>query len=340
MPTMKNLRIRTQILLISVTALIGFAIICLIYFANQVHIASLEEELQSVTRQQELTQAARYDFLNARRREKDFLIRLDEKYIGQHADTVGRIRQNLEQLAAYHQGDATGDVIAALQDRFTAYVNQFDTVTKAWLDIGISEKQGLRGSLRSAVHGVEEKLKAENKPDLMVLMLMMRRHEKDFIIRLDEKYVGRMVDRRKEFEAALPASGISGGTQGEILKLMETYHTDFNALASARLTLLNDIASLSAIFAETEPLTESLSTTMLDQLLATQSEISQAKNLASILMIGTIVIISALAFFLAFLIGRQITGPIMRMSSAMSELASGKRDVPPSAIPTARMKSA
>ncbi|RED53675.1 methyl-accepting chemotaxis protein [Aestuariispira insulae] len=324
---MRNLRIKSQILLISITALIGFILICLIYFANQAHISSLEEKLQSVTKQQELNQSARYGFLNARRREKDFLIRLDSKYLDQHAQTVASIRTDLSELRAFHANDDIGGIIDQLQGKFSAYVTQFDKVSQSWLAIGLTEKEGLRGSLRSAVHGVEEKLKAENNPELMVLMLMMRRHEKDFIIRLDEKYVGRMTDRRAEFETALAGSGIAQGAQTEILSLMAAYHRDFKALAVARLNLVEDISVLSAIFAETEPLTEELNTIMLNQLMDTRVSIAAAKNLASILMIATIIIISALAFGLALFIGRQITLPINRMSSAMSDLAGGSRNV-------------
>jgi methyl-accepting chemotaxis protein len=39
----------------------------------------------------------------------------------------------------------------------------------------------------AAVHAVETQLKKYDQPRLAVLMLMMRRHEKDFILRGDEK---------------------------------------------------------------------------------------------------------------------------------------------------------
>jgi len=58
----------------------------------------------------------------------------------------------------------------------------------------------------------------------MVIMLMMRRHEKDFLLRLDGKYIGRMDERLAEFNIALEQSDIPQQAKPEIMKLMRTYH--------------------------------------------------------------------------------------------------------------------
>ena len=327
MTFVKNLPIKMQVLLISIIALLGFLIIIGIYIANQVHISSLEEELAAVTKERELTEAIRYDFLNARRREKDFLIRLDEKYLGQHADTVSRIKANLDELSKHQQSGETASTINALWEKFQAYDTQFLKVATAWQTIGLNEKVGLRGSLRKAVHGVEEELKKEKNDGLMVTMLMMRRHEKDFIIRLADKYVGRMVKRLAEFETALKASPINSGTQSNIMQLMQTYHKDFNSLAAARLELQADIKQLSVLFAESEPLKEALVTKTQTDYIETSNSIVAAKTLAGTLMIITILAISVLALALALLIGRLISKPVTAMTDAMALLADGDKEI-------------
>ena len=60
---------------------------------------------------------------------------------------------------------------------------------KAEVKLGLNEKLGLSGSLRAAVHDIETKLKEVDDPRLTSGMLMMRRHEKDFMLRRDQKYV-------------------------------------------------------------------------------------------------------------------------------------------------------
>jgi methyl-accepting chemotaxis protein len=50
-----------------------------------------------------------------------------------------------------------------------------------------------------AVYGVETKLKATNLRNLSNKILMMRRHEKEFMLRGTKKYPGRVVKRGTEF---------------------------------------------------------------------------------------------------------------------------------------------
>jgi len=56
----------------------------------------------------------------------------------------------------------------------------------------LNEKLGLTGSLRGAVHDIESKLNEIDNLRLTSLMLTMRRHEKDFMLRRDEKYIGEL----------------------------------------------------------------------------------------------------------------------------------------------------
>jgi methyl-accepting chemotaxis protein len=46
----------------------------------------------------------------------------------------------------------------------------------------------LRGWLRASVHAVEATLKAVDAPRAQIAMLLMRRHEQDFIAWFDPKY--------------------------------------------------------------------------------------------------------------------------------------------------------
>ena len=61
----------------------------------------------------------------------------------------------------------------------------------------------MTGALRAAVHDIETKLKQVDDPRLTSLMLMMRRHEKDFMLRRDPKYIGELKKATGEFAKGL-----------------------------------------------------------------------------------------------------------------------------------------
>src|SRR5207302_5137071 len=101
------------------------------------------------------------------------------------------------------------------------YTTRFSNVASAQKLIGFSENDGLQGKLRSAVHSVEGQLKKYDQPRLAVLMLMMRRHEKDFMLRGDEKYGDELRKRAEEFSVELAKADLPATTKAEITKLIE-----------------------------------------------------------------------------------------------------------------------
>ena len=101
----------------------------------------------------------------------------------------------------------------------------------AEIKLGLNETLGLNGALRSAVHGVETKLKEIDDPRLTSWMLMMRRNEKDFMLRRDQKYVAEIKKSGAEFSKALSAVAIAPPVVADITAKLATYQKEFAAWA-------------------------------------------------------------------------------------------------------------
>ena len=78
------------------------------------------------------------------------------------------------------------------------YNKHFKSLVEAQQRIGLNPKDGLYGELRSAVQEVE-KLLGNQEFKLLSNMLQLRRNEKDFMLRLDEKYLTRWQDNASTF---------------------------------------------------------------------------------------------------------------------------------------------
>ena len=98
MDFLKAIKINAQIMAIGGIAVAGFAIIGVIYFTSAAKLASFSEAQEAASEERQVTDRVQYEFLNARRREKDFLIRLDAKYVKKHGEVVEAIRTGLEEL--------------------------------------------------------------------------------------------------------------------------------------------------------------------------------------------------------------------------------------------------
>ncbi len=85
---------------------------------------------------------------------------------------------------------------------------------------------GLEGELRQAIHHVENTSYPFNKAS----MLMLRRHEKDFFLRKDLKYVDEFRKQMNSFEAEIEALPLNEGKQA-ILNDLRKYNQSFLRVA-------------------------------------------------------------------------------------------------------------
>ncbi|HEX9843334.1 MAG TPA: hypothetical protein VGC20_11320, partial [bacterium] len=132
--------------------------------------------------------SAKETLLQTRRGEKDFLLRSDAKYAEQaraNADRLAAVFRAMQQLPLT---DAEMRRVGELQAGLGTYRTAFDQMVASSMELGLTENEGLQGSLRKAVHTIESTLEQHGQIALTASMLAMRRHEKDFILRGQERY--------------------------------------------------------------------------------------------------------------------------------------------------------
>jgi methyl-accepting chemotaxis protein len=177
----------------------------------------------------------------------------------------------------------------------------------------------LRGKLRSAVHAVESKLAGIDQPPLTVLMLMMRGHERDFMLRGDEKYSDEFNKRWSEFGAALKASGLPEKVQDEISSVMKTYKEVFVGYEVTQTSLNDEIDDFATVFQRNRPTLDALVQAADDRYRSSEARATELRQwLLWVIAVGT----ACIGLF-AIVFGRRIASSIARMTYAMQKLASG-----------------
>ena len=172
------------------------------------------------------------NFLQARQLATDFLQKRKEDIVTRHGAMLATINGNLSEIERIVEGFADGDAskdTSGLRTTVNLYATRFNNVVAAQRQVGLTENDGLQGKLRGAVRAAEKQLNDLNQPKLPVLMLMMRRHEKDFMLRGDEKYGDELKKRVVEFKAATKDAPIADDIRRQLDKLIEDYQRDFLA---------------------------------------------------------------------------------------------------------------
>jgi methyl-accepting chemotaxis protein len=222
MDFLNNVSIKNKHLIILCFVIAGLVLTTAVSFyqfsriANLNEILLIEEELKS-------------NVLTLRKHEKDFLARKAVKYGDKFSQSIAQMNQGLEQLdSAMTVEGLKSEHASELAQLVKKYGNLFQQLITLQIEIGLDPKSGLYGSLRQAVHGVEDLAKAENEYEILFHMLMLRRNEKDFMLRRDNKYIAKFEANAEKFSSSLDALQPAG--IDSLKNKLARYRSDFNNL--------------------------------------------------------------------------------------------------------------
>lgn len=255
MPALFQFRLSHKIMSIAALSVAGLLSFGAIYQISSSHQDASRAVAEDARVTAELNQRLSIEMLEARRAEKDFQLRRDEAYARNHAALSAAIGQHFDELRLRLQAKpALLERVTTAASGYKAYAGDFAALAAAETSLGLTENAGLSGTLRAAVHDVESKLKVIGDPTLTSSMLMMRRHEKDFMLRRDPKYVAELAKTVTVFSDAVAASDILPAIKADIARQVAAYQKAFEAWATGAGDVKNRAAAMSKTFQTIEPL--------------------------------------------------------------------------------------
>lgn len=316
--------LRTQVLLLGVT---GVLVVGMIYIAGRQIENRSREIADRFTKLESETARLSESLLQGREMATSFLQKPTDKKVAAHDETLQAATVHLTVVEGIAGALAEDDPLRkALSFRpvISSYATRFSNVVAAQKLVGFNENDGLQGKLRAAVHSVETKLKTFDQPRLTVLMLMMRRHEKDFMLRGDEKYGDELVKRVGEFLPELAKADLPDDAKAEIRKLIDSYKSSFRAFSAGQSTLNEEAEDLAQIYDRLRPNLEVVRDAAGKRLDAVRDELLVVQRYVFWSIGITVVTMIAIALWF----GRTLTAPLTRMVRAMEHLADGDLDRP------------
>ncbi|WP_340117589.1 methyl-accepting chemotaxis protein [Pelagibius sp. 7325] len=324
---LSNLRIAARIGLLSAISTIAVIALGIAYLVGDLQMGRAFEKQQDQALLAQLSQQIENGTLQLRRSEKDFIIRREMKYAERYATAAADVLDALTQVANMAVSAPIKDEIARLREGVSAHQQQFDAIVRRHQEMGLDEKSGLQGTLRAAVHAVETKLAEANLDPLTVKMLMMRRHEKDFMLRGDPKYIASIDERRQEFDSLLAQAVLSDSFKQEVSALMDEYQKDMHTWAETAGALVAETAALSDIFAKMQPDFDRTFAVATEGAAAAEESLQAARDMTrwSFAIAGIAVLAVAITF--GVIIGRSVSRPLLRITETLSGLAEGDTTV-------------
>jgi len=321
-----HLRLTHKIMAIGIVGLVGLLAFGAIYQIGSWSQDASRAVAGNARTISDLNKKLSMEMLEARRAEKDFQLRRDEAYSKSHAELSAAIGRDFQQLETFVRSSGINDIseeIGVAHNGFKNYLREFGTLAQAEIKLGLNETLGLSGSLRTAVHDIEAKLKESDNPRLTSWMLMMRRHEKDFMLRRDQKYVGELKKAAVEFSKLLAGADMPPALKADIVQKLEKYQTDFSAWAEGALEVARHGAAMSKEFHQIEPVIVKIQQSV-ERLYKEASSAEGATRgsveMRMLIALGLAVVVVSGA---SLLIGRSISKALSAMVRAMTRLAGG-----------------
>ena len=242
-------RISCQIAMLGMVGMLGMVLVAGINRWSAVEVDRIGVDVAGVWHAVDLENNLQIDLLQARRYEKDFLLRRDEKLTQPHDDAVTAAENATDALRIQLVGHPDElEKLRQIRAGIMAYGSAFEELADDVSVVGTNEQNGLLGQLRNDVHNVEAQLDSVDVPAARIAMLMMRRHEKDFIVRLDPKYGDQLRQRLPEFEAALNAAGTPADIRAKLMTKMTAYQQTFDRFMRGTLMQQQAASSLDTLY--------------------------------------------------------------------------------------------
>jgi CHASE3 domain sensor protein len=327
---LQRLGLSQQIAFVGMLGVIGLIVVGGIYGLGNARQMTAQQRVDRANESIDALDAIKIDLLEARRSEKDFLLRRKDEYADKQNAAVAAASKDLKILRRLvdPQNQAAVDRAVAQVGR---YADQFSAVSKIAHTVGLDENSGLEGTLRGSVHGIEELLGggtvsqiSDANAHLNAAMLMMRRHEKDFFARLRPTYLDQMKKAAEDFQQILGQSSMPSDQKSEVTQKLASYQRDFSAAAAGSFSQVDAVAQLSTTYAEAQPILDAMEKQVKETAAASTDDSRQIIANTSQMIYWGIGIVIVVAGILAWIVSRGVTTMLGAMSRLMERLRQGR----------------
>jgi len=159
--------------------------------------------------------------------EKNFFIRRESSYIDDFEKDFKLFSQEIDDIKVLvKELSFNGEKLNIIIESAKVYHAAFKNISDAYIRQGLDHSLGLRGALRTDAHALEELIK---KPQEKILLLQMRRVEKDFFARKELSFFNAQTKYYSELKALL--------TTQEAQTLLGNYEKSFTEAYNLRLKI-------------------------------------------------------------------------------------------------------
>lgn len=215
------------------------------------------------------------------------------------------------------------DGINVATTNMAAYKEKFESLVVFNEQRGLTENDGIQGDFRTAAHEFASAVKSNPVSGGTTLYLTARKHEKDYMLRSNLKYVEKFDKTLSHLKKNVKMSGLSGNSKNTFLNLLDKYSSGFHSLVEKDSEIKSSIQSLKAYSERGIVAAENILkiSAQRGQAMEAAIEESAAGAVTFVWIFGFIAAIVGIA--IAIVLTRQIIGPLSKVVKAAQAISIG-----------------
>jgi methyl-accepting chemotaxis protein len=282
------------------------------------------------------SQVAWSELLQAQQDAESYLLHLVDlglendraQYVDSISQHINNLRDNVNALMPLDTAKGHLDDVTAEQNMVKAadaFQADFLSVVDLHEQRGVQD-EGVIGEFRTAAHDLEARFDNQSNPQFEVLLLQIRRNEKDYMLRGGQEYIDNVHNLAAQLKSSVGLSDLGFAQINEIQTLIDNYLKNFESLVSidAQITQQeNNYRQNVQTFKE--PLQAFIEE---GQSAVSAAQITIASTMNSVLVIVVFIMIASIIIgtILSIVITRAITKPLGQITQAAENVASGDLD--------------
>ncbi len=288
-----NIKISVKLFILAAVVILSFV------FSNLLVDRSIRSNIKKLNESQELQDVFDIannidrDVLQLRRNEKDFVARHELEYVENMKVLHKSLLENLALVQELNIEGIDKDNLSQITFVLNNYMNNFNSYVNIIKEIGLNEDLGLQSQLRNSIHQIEDKFDDTDNYYILSELLMLRRYEKDYFLRFDQKYVD-------NFNERIEIISKNSNLDNEDDLLLENYSSSFNLIVNKYKTLEEKRVRFTDEVHKLEPLANTFedSVEVLLNNIKEEVELNSSALSATIIKINVSIAIVLLAFII------------------------------------------
>jgi methyl-accepting chemotaxis protein len=269
--------------------------------------------------------------VGAHQRETEFLLGKKTKSIDDAMAALASAREALHSFSGGGQGDAQSAAVAGALSASDAYEKAFGTLSDLMKKRGLTPDTGLEGDLRNSAHFVESIALDQGHAELSVLMLMARRHEKDYMLRGDPKYFDLIAKCLADFAVQMKQFAIADDVQKKANDAWKSYSASMQAIVETDQAIHAAAAASAQAAADFSGAVEVVNSTVEQAIAKDQASVKAVMATARIAMAALLalglIVGTAVAVALYRSINRPLAGAISTLEAFVEQTAAAANQI-------------